>query len=156
MYSLFITSMTVYWTFVAVTAAPNGGACYDSDGIQNNDSFPCDSEAETTFCCAAGYICLSNGLCQPASNLSAYITPYFTSDCTDYSWNSPSACPEICNNNKTRQVELCSTIVCLIVERILTCRTVLVCHVRRTPCCEKHKLIVNRPSPRRWCLDLWR
>ncbi|KAM0794922.1 hypothetical protein BDR22DRAFT_638439 [Usnea florida] len=78
MYSLFINSMTVSLTFVAVTAAPNGGGCYDSDGNQGTDTFPCDSEAETSFCCVAGYICLSNGLCQPASNRSDYLTPYFT------------------------------------------------------------------------------
>ena len=102
---LFI-SLIVFLTARVVKAAPNNGKCYNANQIQVGSALPCDPEAEVSSCCYFGYICLSNGLCEPNGNLSQYDTPYFTSFCTDYSWNSPSTCLEICNNNKTRQVVL--------------------------------------------------
>ena len=105
MHPLLFVSRTVFLVAGVVTAGPNRGKCYNTDQVQVGNSLPCNPEAEVSFCCAFGDICLSNGLCEPSGNLSQYDTPYFTSTCTDYSWNSPSDCPEICNNNKTRQVK---------------------------------------------------
>ena len=105
MHSSLLISLVIFPAAWVVTAASNNGKCYNVDQIQDGGHLPCDPEAEVSFCCAFGNICLSNGLCEPGSNLSQYITPYFTSLCTDYSWSSPSTCPEIRNNNKTRQVD---------------------------------------------------
>ena len=154
MHSPLVASMTVFWTIWTATAASNGGICFDSNHVQDTTSFPCDSEAETSFCCAGNDICLSNGLCKPVVDQG--YTPYYTSDCTDYSWNAPSTCLEICNNNKTRQVEL-HDIQHLIdhEERTLTCHPVLVCHIGRTPFCGHHQLTMNRSHHRQWCSGLW-
>lgn len=104
MHPSLLVSLVVILAAWHVTAVPNNGKCYNADQIQDGGSLPCDPEAEVSFCCAFGNICLSNGLCEPSGNLSQYDTPYFTSLCTDYSWNSPSTCLEICNNSKDRQV----------------------------------------------------
>lgn len=131
----------------------DGGICYDSNRVQDPNFLPCDSEAETSFCCAGDGICLSNGLCKPVVDQS--YTPYYTSECTDYAWNAPSTCPEICNN-KTRQVELHDIQLLIdLEERTLTCHPVVVCHIGRTPFCEQHQLTLNRSLQRQWCSGLW-
>ena len=95
-------SLVFFWITLVIIAAPNTGICYDANAIQTTDYFVCNPEAEVSACCEAGDACLSNGLCQRSVNGS--YTPFFTSACTDYTWNSSSTCPAICNNNKTRQV----------------------------------------------------
>lgn len=104
MNSSLLISLVLFLATWFVTAAPNNGICYNTDQIQDGGYLPCDPEAEVSFCCKPGDICLSKGLCEPSVNTSSYDTPYFTSLCTDYSWNSPSTCLEICNNNPSRQV----------------------------------------------------
>ncbi len=105
MRSLLFVSLILYLTAWVVKAAPNNGICYNADQIQVDSWLPCDPEADVSSCCGFSTICLSNGLCEPSGNQSQNTTPYlFTSLCTDYSWDSPSTCPKICNNNKTRHV----------------------------------------------------
>lgn len=99
--SLYIR-LVIFWAAWAVTAAPNNGKCFDSDQVQSGDYVPCDPKAEVSSCCVLGDICLSNGLCR--ATRPGVLTPYFTGLCTDYLWNAPSTCLEICNHNTTRQV----------------------------------------------------
>ena len=100
--SFLLISLTVFLTAWSATAAVNNGKCYHGNQIQDGTNSPCDPEAEVSSCCHLGFICLSNGLCEPSVNASQYVTPYFSSTCTDYSWNSPSVCVGMCENNKTR------------------------------------------------------
>lgn len=100
--SFLLISLTVFLTAWSATAAVNNGKCYHGNQIQDGTNVPCDPKAEVSSCCTPGFICLSNGLCEPSVNGSQYLTPYFSSTCTDYSWNSPSVCVGMCENNKTR------------------------------------------------------
>lgn len=102
MHSSCLVSLIVFLPAWIVTAAPNNGICYNTNGVQDGSSLPCDPKAAVSFCCQFGDMCLSNGLCEPSGNQSQYYTPYFTGLCTDYTWNSPPTCLEICNNNKYR------------------------------------------------------
>ena len=75
-------------------------SCYDSTGGQDKRYVPCNLIDEDNRCCRPGFTCLSNGLCAPnpgPGNSYDYITPYYTSLCTDKAWDS-EMCPKICNN----------------------------------------------------------
>ena len=102
MHSLCLISLVVFLPAWIVTAAPNNGICYNANGVQDGISLPCDPKAAVSSCCHFGDICYSNGLCVSSGNQSQYYTAYFTGQCTDYTWNSPSTCLEICNNDKSR------------------------------------------------------
>ena len=102
MFSSLLIWLAAFWEALIITAAPNDGKCYNPNRDQGVDFLPCYPEAEVSPCCLQGDSCLSNGLCQSSAN--GTLTPYFTGQCTDFTWSSPSVCPEICNNNKTRQV----------------------------------------------------
>ena len=97
-----LTSLLVFLTPWGVTAVPNNGKCYGLDRVQDGEFTPCNPEAEVSSCCWLKDTCLSNGICKTSNDTAG--TPYFTGLCTDYSWNSPSECLEICDHNKTRQV----------------------------------------------------
>jgi len=71
--------------------------CYDRSGTQD-EKHPCNPSAENSACCAPGEICYSRGLCTPGPQLGAGRTPFFTSSCTDPSWNA-SACVSNCNRS---------------------------------------------------------
>ena len=101
MNSSLLVLLVVFWTASFVTAAPNSGICYNKNKIQDPTQRACNPDAEVSSCCQSGSICFSNGLCQIDAK---GITPYWTGTCTDYTWNSPSACPEVCNNDNIRQV----------------------------------------------------
>lgn len=135
MYLSILISLTVFRTTWVVTAAPNDGICYDIDGDQTTGPFDlvCDSEAEVSFCCSPNMTCFSNGLC--GANLTQFpedLTPYYTSKCTDSSWNS-SACPKICNNNETRQVTFYNVVLLKRIDRRLIFDALLVYHTLKTP-----------------------
>ena len=140
MHPSLILSLIIFRTAWVTTAAPNSGKCYNTDQVQDGSYFPCDPEAEVSFCCQSGRICLSNGLCEPSSNVSSYDTPYFTALCTDYSWKSPSTCLEICDNNKTGQVIFYDVVLLGRIvptfgreQAMLTLIPLLVCIVSKTP-----------------------
>ena len=101
MNSLLLVLLVVFGTASFVTAALNNGICYNINRIQEPSYLVCNPEAEVSSCCSSGATCLSNGLCE-FSNIT--VSTYWTGTCTDYLWNSPSTCPEICNNDKIRQV----------------------------------------------------
>lgn len=85
-------------TLATLTEAAAPHKCYGIDLVQDPNSFPCDPSAENGPCCALGNTCLSNGLCSPNSTQNFGETPYYTSECTDSTWQS-SSCLEICNTN---------------------------------------------------------
>ena len=100
MNSSLLVLLLVFWTASFVTAAPNNGICYNKNMVQDPSQIACNPEAEASLCCSSDCFCLSNGLCQSKTPTQVY----WTGTCTDYLWNSPSECPEVCNNDKTRQV----------------------------------------------------
>lgn len=78
----------------------------DSTGA---DYLPCEPAASTSSCCPLGWICLSNGLCEPlpgntTQNLG--LTSLYTGFCTDPLWRNETICPKVCNNNVTRMCPL--------------------------------------------------
>ena len=93
--------LIVFGSSSFVAAKPNDGICYHKNRVQDPTRMACNPEAEVSTCCQPGAICLSNGLCEMVSN---DVSRYWTGTCTDYTWNSPSVCPAICNHAKIRQV----------------------------------------------------
>ena len=73
--------------------------CYDSIGGLDERYTPCNLFNGDSHCCRPGFTCLSNGLCapNPRPGQRHYLTPYYTSLCTNDIWDS-DMCPRICNN----------------------------------------------------------
>ncbi|CAD6577659.1 MAG: hypothetical protein ASARMPREDX12_008444 [Alectoria sarmentosa] len=94
--SALATLIAVY----SVALASNGDQCFNIDEIQQPEYFPCDPSAPTSNCCQSGWICLSNGVCEPANN--PHPDPVvWTGFCTGSLWDNTTACPKICQNNLT-------------------------------------------------------
>jgi hypothetical protein len=75
--------------FLHVCAAQN--KCYYPNGVQSDNDFPCDPNAEQSACCGGGFgsVCLSNKLCRgPDGNI-------IRGSCTDRNWNAPE-CAQYC------------------------------------------------------------
>ncbi|OJD30807.1 uncharacterized protein BKCO1_5500064 [Diplodia corticola] len=69
--------------------------CFFPNGIQSSGS-PCFPSQAVSPCCGPGFVCLSNGLCQPGPDTRrSYQYTVYRSSCTDRTWNSTS-CPQIC------------------------------------------------------------
>ena len=131
--------LVIFCAAWVVTAAPNNGKCFNSDQVQNGNYAPCDPKAEVSSCCLFGDSCLSNGLCK--SSRQSGLELFYTGFCTDYFWNTPSTCPEVCDHNKTRQVAFHDAVLS---ERIipysfnrenalLIFNLLLVCRTLKTP-----------------------
>ena len=154
MNSSLLVLLVVFWTASFVTAASNNGICYNKNRVQEPTRLACNPEAEVSSCCPSGDICLSNGICQ---NSTSNITPYWTGTCTDYMWNSPSACPEICNNANIRQVASLPDVLseCIIQHMFhlqrarLIFKLTLVCCTSKTPYHLHHYIDMNRCHTRR-------
>ena len=102
----YVTLIVVYY----ILRVSCGYQCFTIDQIQVfNDSManhvPCDSAASISNCCPEGWICLSNGLCEPSgtSNPNHGLSSLYTGYCTDPFWSNGTVCPKICNNNATRK-----------------------------------------------------
>lgn len=77
-----------------------GDQCFNIDEIQQSAYFPCNPSVPTSSCCQSDWICLSNGLCEPANN--PHPDPVtWTGFCTDPLWGNTTACPKICENDIT-------------------------------------------------------
>lgn len=69
--------------------------CYFPDGVESSGS-PCFPDQAVSPCCGPGFICLSNGLCQPGPDTRrTYQYTIYRSSCTDRTWNSTD-CPKVC------------------------------------------------------------
>lgn len=69
--------------------------CFYPNGIQSSGS-PCFPDQAVSPCCGPGFICLSNGLCQPGPDTRrSYQYTVYRSSCTDRTWNSTD-CPQVC------------------------------------------------------------
>ena len=99
MHILFVFLVLIFMATWVVTNALNNGTCYNTNYIQDVEYSPCIPDAEVSSCCVVGDICLSNGLCE--SGNSSGMTPYSTGLCTEYYWDSPATCFEMCDHNKT-------------------------------------------------------
>ena len=83
--------------FSFVASQSSNLVCYDTNGVQTT-SVPCLTNSSEGPCCSPGWICLSNGLCEPGPNVTNYgDTSFYRSDCTNPYWNT-SACFSGCNN----------------------------------------------------------
>ncbi|KAI9850890.1 MAG: hypothetical protein M1838_004869 [Thelocarpon superellum] len=69
-------------------------ACYTSDGQLSASDSPCNIDANESFCCGLGELCLAGGMCQPTDSSAQSVT---RATCTDSSWQS-AACPAFCTN----------------------------------------------------------
>ena len=75
---------------ISRTSAVSADAlCYTGSGNVSAD-FPCDLSQDTSLCCAAGWSCLSNGLCQYRES-----TTFAEGTCTDKTFPANS-CLGIC------------------------------------------------------------
>lgn len=77
-----------------------GDQCFNIDQIQELGYYPCSPAASTSNCCQPGWLCLSNGLCEPNNNVHRNPVTW-TGYCTDPLWDNTTACPKICQNNVT-------------------------------------------------------
>ena len=84
---------------LAVYTAFASAGCYAPDGTYEPDDVPCLPDQEDSFCCQAGYVCLSNKLCYATSASKDYDPKNPNGrtrrGCTDPSWDSPE-CPQFC------------------------------------------------------------
>jgi hypothetical protein len=62
--------------------------CYTPDGELGND-VPCNPENLPSVCCTAGFVCMSNGLCQPANWYEAGSSQFIRGTCSDQTWTAP-------------------------------------------------------------------
>lgn len=84
--------------------------CYFPNGIQSSGS-PCFPDRSVSPCCGPGFVCLSNGLCQPGSDTHrTYQYTIYRSACTDRTWNSTD-CPKVCLGRK------CHPLLCVSREK---------------------------------------
>ena len=74
--------------------------CFNIDQIQEQGYYPCNPSASTSNCCQPGWLCLSNGLCEPNNNFNRNPVTW-TGFCTDPLWDNTTVCPKICQNNVT-------------------------------------------------------
>lgn len=103
-----ITLIAVYF----VPRVSSGDQCFNIGQVQvgidsvGADYLPCQPSASSSSCCPLGWICLSNGLCEPLPGNSTQnhgLTSLYTGFCTDPSWKNETVCPRVCNNNVTRK-----------------------------------------------------
>lgn len=69
-----------------------GKKCYYVDGTEAGIDYPCNPDAENSFCCGMspwGFACLENGLCQSEDG------KIVRGSCTDKTWKS-DACTKLC------------------------------------------------------------
>lgn len=93
--SPFVVSLFSAFTFTTATLAASNSSCYYPSGLETRGS-ACNPNAAISSCCGPGFVCLSNGLCEPGpENKKSYKYEYYRSSCTDSSWNSTS-CPQYC------------------------------------------------------------
>ena len=71
-------------------------SCYYPDGSVAQDNYSCSNEYNTT-CCAAGYACLSGGICASSPFNDDSTSNYYRGTCTDETYTSP-CCPNYCLN----------------------------------------------------------
>lgn len=75
--------------------------CFFPDGIQSSGG-PCFPDQAVSPCCGPGFVCLSNGLCQPGPDTrKSYQYTVYRSSCTDRTWNSTD-CPRVCLSSDDR------------------------------------------------------
>ena len=68
------------------------GLCYTPDGTLSND-VPCNPDAPNSVCCTSGFLCMSNGLCQPKNYPNQ--DQFIRGTCTDKSW-AARECVDFC------------------------------------------------------------
>ncbi|KAK8224035.1 hypothetical protein BKA81DRAFT_206574 [Phyllosticta paracitricarpa] len=102
---LFVISLVLHLFSHAVvsqdTSSTNSSTrdCFYPDGVQSK-GLPCFPDQAVSPCCGRGFICLSNGLCEPGPDLRrTYQYKIYRSACTDSTWNS-SSCPRVCIDSK--------------------------------------------------------
>ncbi|OCK76776.1 hypothetical protein K432DRAFT_136058 [Lepidopterella palustris CBS 459.81] len=80
-------------------------SCFFPSGALSSEQ-PCDTSASQSVCCAAGFYCLGNGLCQDPR----YSDPLrlLRGSCTDETWKSPE-CASVCKTGA--QLGLCRRIM---------------------------------------------
>lgn len=74
-----------------------GPACYDPFGKLAVDDLPCNPTAVESFCCGAGWSCLTNQLCRDVEGgvEGGVEGSVARGTCTDKSWSS-TECPDYC------------------------------------------------------------
>ncbi|KAL5401355.1 hypothetical protein PMIN03_011584 [Paraphaeosphaeria minitans] len=79
--------------FLHLVAGAVGESCYYPDGSADSGHFAC-STGGTSACCAKGFECLSNGLCN--DDRYANYTRVLRGGCTDKGWGD--GCPQTCTS----------------------------------------------------------
>jgi hypothetical protein len=64
------------------------GLCFTPDGSLSND-VACNPTDPASICCTAGFLCMSNGLCQPAVSFAQSSNRFIRGTCTDKTWAAP-------------------------------------------------------------------
>ena len=64
------------------------GLCYTPDGSLSND-VACNPTDPASICCTAGFLCMSNGLCQPKGSFAQGSNQFIRGTCTDKAWAAP-------------------------------------------------------------------
>lgn len=98
--AFYITSTFVFVLLLVLFLNFNGSfgvspvmKCYSPNGKLAASDFPCFLAQDTSACCGAGGVCLSNGLCEPVNAVG--VSEIIRGTCTDPTWTS-SSCPQYC------------------------------------------------------------
>lgn len=95
-HSIRLGVLTVVLTVFPIWPGAHAACYYPSGQIAPND-IPCRDDTPHAACCAPGYACLSNGICQ-ATGLEQGgpdASEFVRGACTDQSWRN-SNCPLFC------------------------------------------------------------
>ncbi|KAF1965735.1 hypothetical protein BU23DRAFT_16652 [Bimuria novae-zelandiae CBS 107.79] len=84
---------TALFTFLCLFAVVAGETCYYPDGSTDSGHFACSSGG-TSVCCAEGFQCLSNGLCNDYRYEN--FERVMRGGCTDKNWGD--GCPQKCTS----------------------------------------------------------
>ncbi|KAF5005326.1 hypothetical protein FDECE_8222 [Fusarium decemcellulare] len=88
-------------TFLAILASVSlvdAQTCFYPGGKEAVDDIPCRTDTDASACCAAGYMCISNGLCQSTGE--ANTGNFARGSCTQQDWDSTD-CPNYCIEEST-------------------------------------------------------
>jgi hypothetical protein len=94
-----VTSFLLFGALSISVSLATDSTCYYPNGVASHGG-ACSSESESSPCCGASFVCLSNGLCAVGSgSRRTYAYDYYRSGCTDPYWRSAS-CPHVCTERE--------------------------------------------------------
>lgn len=137
------SALLLYALLLSSVMLRAAATCYDYDGKEMKDVFPCDATADVSQCCSKNDFCLSNGLCLDAGSNNGFTQQ----GCTSKGWDFP--CQKYCRDNAGMAGMFCAVFSFLALP--LPCSLSHVYPIRR--------MLTDNSRDRRWscvlCAMFW-